>query len=420
MMCFVVRGEISSDRIRQLFDERVITLTDTKGKLVYQRLQQSWTHFLGYAFWRNDTQFTLVTHIRDYDYEGDLSLPNPCNKEELQKVWPKLAEAPWKTDQSPWEVLIVPNYSKSGKTEPHTLIIFRVDHIHCDVYSLIGLFRILFQSPFKTPKPSRNNRVLSTWERLRVILTLPYEMAEVFQLLFKGRRIGGRTSERNMFCSISSNVSVEVIKSIKKMHDVEFATVINSAIQGAVDRALKNAGKESPSKLDLAYVLPLSNHPGGWHLHATMVVAELPCNADTSTERLYQTQSILKKFDQALVPISSVYFGRLFSLVPSRIIRAYFLFVMKFGPSFGMSNFPTTLSKEYVDGLEVVDVFTALTSSESLGMVISSWGVNGQQRFNFFLDKSIFGQEESAEKIAAFFEEELEALQKVQYPVIQK
>ncbi|CAG7721432.1 unnamed protein product [Allacma fusca] len=409
----VVAGTISSERTRQLFQERVLYLRNEKGQLVYQRLQQSWTYFMGYAFWRNDPLFELSNHIRDYDYAGDLSLPEKCTEQVLTQVWSKLATAPWKSLQSPWEVLTVPEYYPSGKTERHTLIIFRVNHIHCDAYSIVTLFRHLYNTPMEMPKPTHNQKertVVSIWERLKLVLAIPYNMAEFFRSVTRGRVIGGLTSRENTHCSISSKIHVDDIKSIKNAHNVGYSTVVYSAVLGAVAQGLKNAGRDPQAKLDLAYVLLLPNHPGGWSCHTTVGVADMPCYSKSAKERLHETQRILMNSLSSSRPASVIYFARIISLIPTRIIRKISKFIKTFGPSCIITNFPPTLSKEYVDGLEMVDVFVALSVHESIGLVVSSVGVSGEQRFAFFLDKSIFGDDTSALKIAELFEQELETL----------
>jgi hypothetical protein len=243
------------------------------------------------------------------------------------------------------------------------------------------------------------------------VLTLAYTTIAHLQLILKGKNIGGRQANGSCHCSITNNIPLDTIKQIKNIHNVDFATVVHTAVQGAVARAFKNAGKEPPKNNAIFTVLPLANHPGGWNLHATFVAVELPCASYNTKQRLLESQCILRKFEKDLLPVSMNRFLKLLALAPSALVRGFLLIPYKWGPGFLISNFPTTLSKEYVEGAEIVDVFTALPLYDYLGIMISSWGVNGQQRFNFFLDKNVFGDTVSATKLAEFFEEELNALQ---------
>ncbi|CAG7825718.1 unnamed protein product [Allacma fusca] len=276
---------------------------------------------------------------------------------------------------------------------------------------VIGLFRVLFKSPTTPKKPSKQTEVLTISERFRNYFTLPYETAEMLFHVVRGRKIGRRFGDSNMCCSMSSNISEELIESTRNMHNVDYSSVVFSAILGAVARALKSSGREPPVTLDLGYVFPMQEHPGGWQSqHLNILFEEFPCKANSSQERLLEIQRVFNK-DRTLLVSTLFFYRRVLAMLPSRILRPMTQFVLKLGPSFIMSNFDVQLSKEYVDGLEVVDIFTGVSLSTALGMLITSWGVSGQQRFNFHLDKYIFGDETSAMKLATYFEEELEALQ---------
>ncbi|CAG7659390.1 unnamed protein product [Allacma fusca] len=267
------------------------------------------------------------------------------------------------------------------------------------------------------PKASRNNISWSLWDRLKVLFTLPYEMAKMFGIISKGRKIGGRTDGDNLHYSVSSNHSVDLMKSVKNAHNVSFSAVALSCVSGAIARALQNNGREPPKMLDIGYALPLVNHPGGMNVHMLATITELPCGAENSVDRLMKTHEVLRKINfRAILAAKALHdFLRLEAIIPSRLLRIMMMRGSNLGPSASVSNFPATLSKDFVDGLEFVDIFIALSSSTRVGLCISSGGVNGKQRFHFLLDKSIFGTESSAMKIASLYEEELEELLKHEY-----
>ncbi|CAG7821771.1 unnamed protein product [Allacma fusca] len=55
VLCLVADGEISATRIREMFQDRVTHLRDSTGELIFRRLFQNFTTFLGYLFWKCDT-----------------------------------------------------------------------------------------------------------------------------------------------------------------------------------------------------------------------------------------------------------------------------------------------------------------------------------------------------------------------------
>ncbi|CAG7823822.1 unnamed protein product [Allacma fusca] len=409
----VLPGDISSERISQLFKERVLNLKDSNGNFVYQRLQQSVARFMGYAFWKNDPNFLVSNHVRDYDYQGDLRLSQTPDEHEIQRIWLSLAGAPWKTKQSPWEYLVVRNYCHEGSTTPHTFIIFRVDHVFCDYYSLIGLFRVAFCSPFTTTKLSGNKSGLS-WKQLKSVLTLPYDISvKMCTNENKKRALGERQGSNNLCYNYSSIIHVDDIKRIRKNHGVAYNAVILSAINGAIARALSDAGTTPPESINLGYVLPLPDHPGGFNCHVTQSTMELPCGADSPKNRLRQTHDILVEGAGSFLPLILAYFLRLLALAPVPItstLERRILVPSKFLPSYFLTNMPITTHKDYVEGLEIVDVFHGISVTYGMGLFISSLGSNNKQRFFFNMDKSVFGEEASALKFSTYFEEELKAM----------
>ncbi|CAG7785922.1 unnamed protein product [Allacma fusca] len=118
------------------------------------------------------------------------------------------------------------------------------------------------------PKPSRNGVSSSSWKHLKLILSLPYAICKMVMTISTGSQlIEGRGSGKMQY-SCTSTVSVDVFKRIRRTHDVSFSTVIVSAANGAIARALRNSDMEVPENLDTDYTLPMPNHPGGLHFCA--------------------------------------------------------------------------------------------------------------------------------------------------------
>ncbi|CAG7825197.1 unnamed protein product, partial [Allacma fusca] len=198
-----------------------------------------------------------------------------------------------------------------------------------------------------------------------------------------------------------------------KNHGVAYNAVILSAINGAIARALSDAGVTPPESIKLGYVLPLSNHPGGFNVHVTQSTMELPCYADSPKERLRRTHDIIVEDAGSLLPLILAFFVRLMSLAPLPItstLQDKILVPSKYLPSYFLTNMPITTTREDVDGLEIVDLFHGISVTYGIGLFISSLGVNEKKRVFFNMDKSVFGNEASARKFPKYFEEELKSL----------
>ncbi|CAG7818774.1 unnamed protein product, partial [Allacma fusca] len=126
--CLVVNGNISEYRIREMFEERVIKLKDSKGDFVYKKLSQYWVRFYGYSFWKTDKSFNLSNHVRNYDYDNVIT-EKPTDEDKLKKAIEDILRTPWKSYQSHWELLVQYPFNRKSSSETivpnQTLLIFR-------------------------------------------------------------------------------------------------------------------------------------------------------------------------------------------------------------------------------------------------------------------------------------------------------
>ncbi|CAG7718756.1 unnamed protein product [Allacma fusca] len=408
VVCFVIDGRISATRIQEMYEERVINLVDSNGR-VYKKLSQFWVPFLSYAFWKSDPKFNLKNHIRDFDQ--DVGFSKPCDQSSLLEVLPKLMDVPWKSNRSPWEVLVVSNFQGPVATRSsQTLLIFRSDHMLGDFHCLLELFRVLFNSPFLTPGAKRNNRDLSFWQKLKFFLAIPLAFLTSAKFMLQGRYLGARRPGNGFICDVSKPISGDIIKDIRIHFNVKFATVLHSATIAAVAGAIENSGRAAPEKIDMSSVLPIPGHPGGLNNHMSLLVANFPCKSGSSVERLLGTERILKDFETASFPMACFFYGQMISNLPYRIANPLFNCFSHFFPSLFLTTLPTTLDRDFVDGAEIVDAFALSNPVTPLGMFIPTWGVNNQHRISFCLDPTIFKQPGTFSGLSQYFRREIEVL----------
>ncbi|CAG7733919.1 unnamed protein product [Allacma fusca] len=360
LTCFVVNNIVSEHRVREIFEQRVLRLKDLNGNLVYKRLCQYWVNVLGYSFWKTDDNFDLRNHVRKYDY-NNCNLPIPTDEPALKLVLPKLVDLPWGRNKSHWEILIVDSYklnylSSETTSKKGSLIIFRFDHFLCDFSSIIGIFRTLFQSKFNTPALGRNDRALSFLQRTRLALTFPYEVFKQSPFNKKRKCICSRKARSNLIYDVSDNIPVSAIKSIKDTNDVDFASVIQSAVNASVCRCLQHNGK-TPNTIDILSAFPVSKHPGGLCNYATTILEDFPLQFESSERRLHETSEVLKSISKNRGPITTFYLLQVLAFLPSTVINKLVSSTYKLRPSFFISIVPTTSSTEYFDGGEILDAF---------------------------------------------------------------
>ncbi|CAG7713153.1 unnamed protein product [Allacma fusca] len=255
-------GSFNIQVFRDLFFNRIISFKKDQ-EFLYQKLQQNWTNFLGFAFWRRDPYFNLRNHIRNFDYQGEMALPSPCNQADIVKLAGQFQDLKWLGNQSPWEILLIPDYL-SSKLEKHSVVIFRLHHILLDGYSFISLIRQLFQLPCEIPKCKLiSDAQLSKFECLALPLQIFYEIADYSVEIFSLRRFNFNCREGSSVCAVTEPMSIEFIKFIKNKFGVSFSTVIHAALAGAIQKALKDINEDVPESLNFAFPIPKANHPDG-------------------------------------------------------------------------------------------------------------------------------------------------------------
>ncbi|CAG7820444.1 unnamed protein product [Allacma fusca] len=410
LISIVVNNIVSEHRVREMFQQRVFQLKDSKGSLAYKRLLQYWTRFWGYSFWKTDEDFDVCNHVRKFDY-NKLGLPSPMNDSLIKTVMPKFGDIPWKPNRSHWEVLIVSSYefinNNKSKSVPQncTLIMFRWDHFLLDGLSTISLFRVLFRSEFKIPRPRQNQRKLSILERAGVLIYLPIHILK--PILFTRRPRSKRTEPGQLIYDFSEKIPVSLIKKIKDTHGVCFPAVGTSAINASIYRCLKEGGKNVPPSLDVISALAHPDHTGVMCNYGLLVTGDFPLEATSSADRLRQTDTVLKHISADVGISASSNLTVLIGLLPTPITLKLFSSVFKHGPSYMIAPLPITTSTDYVDDGEIVDVFGFALLRSGLEMAVYTSGSNNQHRFHFLMDKNVFGE---ASNIGHVFTEELKKL----------
>ncbi|CAG7816287.1 unnamed protein product [Allacma fusca] len=407
-------GQISPEKFQQNMEERVLNLRSPDGNnFLYKGLRRTWTNFLGFAFWTSVTNFKIQNHVRTYDYS---EIPNPCSEADIIiiKVLGNLAQRGWDSGQSPWEILIIPNVLVKGVSQ--TGMVIRFDHVLGDGYSLMGWMKKLLGSSFTTPNLQQNKaRALTAFEKLALFWKIPFDMAECSLMALFPRSISGYpkkgVTQEPLTVSISGNIPLDLVKLVRKKFSVSFVTVIFTVIVGAIGRALELSGQVVPEYLTGGVVVPLPNHPGGMTVHCSYLLAEFPVlRTQSSVGRLLEIQKVTTELTKSSAALGYLYMGRVISYFPTFIRQRLLKALVYRDLPLTITNFPTTSSKESMDGHEVLYIAAILGTPPSMGLTITTGGVNGRQRFNFSIHDNVFTTPEASMRLGKFVEEELQEL----------
>ena len=285
-------GQIQLDYVRQQFEHRILHVCDPEGNLLYRKLRQSWTQLCGYRFWKWEKDFSLKNHVRLYDYtEPQLAIPSPCTEEDLRRVTGTLITTPYAKGQSPWEMLLIPDYqfvNTNGETCIGSVLTLKIHHCLADGFSVFKLLYQLYNMNF--PALSAKFRQLSALQRVMrtavMVLSFPFD---VVKIMISARddpnywHIMDTKLSRQYVTLTSDRIPMATIKAIKNKHSVSYNTAVYAIIGGAISRFMKAAGQKVPKTMASYTPLPLPNHPGGLvnHWYAATTFDSFFSNVDT-------------------------------------------------------------------------------------------------------------------------------------------
>ncbi|CAG7826214.1 unnamed protein product [Allacma fusca] len=259
VICVTLEGAVPLERLRTLFQSRIMEVKDLNGNFVYDRFTWSWTFFLGYAFWKR-INFKLEDHFRSYDLTHELSLPNPCSEKDVENVLGGLCAKPWSPERSQWEILIIKNYlslESDGNTSLNTGIIIRANQLIMDGRNWVQLVRKVFDitSPLPTFKNKKSGR--SRFGKILLWFKLPFDYIEMSrELRIENQFAADLPFPPNLAVGLSNFVPDKDIHDLRSAFGVSHAVVVQSIVLGALQNLLEGAQIPVPEELTFVYPVP--------------------------------------------------------------------------------------------------------------------------------------------------------------------
>lgn len=260
----ILDGSITTERIRDLFDLRVLKCKRANGKLMFSRLRDTWTEFMGYTFWRPEHNFNVDKHIRQYDLQGELALPVPSYGTDLRRIIGPVTSLKWDSDKSPWEILVIQNYKAFGDNDQiGTVLMIRNHHALIDGRGIVTLMRQLTKCKYSVPEVDYKEPPLLV--KLLAPLKVPWDMAKMLVDTHDGLHAwhGPASGPREFVAGVTEAIPITTIKAIKNKLGVSYTAILFAAVAGALEKFAQKEGLSVPEKLGVYAPLPLPKHPGG-------------------------------------------------------------------------------------------------------------------------------------------------------------
>lgn len=285
----LVSGRISETYIKNLIQSRWLYAKSLSGKLKYPEFRQYIISWMGYMFWKEDTQFQLENHFKSHYMNGHADLEAfSASMEET------LLNKPFSRHTSPWECHVVyscdcefnddfktiRNCKTCGKKED-TVILIRIHHCLADGLSIIyAVFEALYGC--RLQKLSDENQVYQKvvpskqkhWSLFAKSKVIIFKLLEFFRglgfiLVFFLFRINRQSSLHisddkkswNQISVKSDRLSVQKLKQIKNHFKVSFSSLLLSCISSALSKQTNSRSQPGNKNMLIAFPSPLPGHP---------------------------------------------------------------------------------------------------------------------------------------------------------------
>lgn len=274
------RDQLDFEQVVREFNSRAVEKVDNEGSMVYPKLKQRLTSWLGIWFWTKDDTFDIKKHITCSTLNKDF-----VTEQDLRLVEEQLLSKPFTKRASPWEMLVVPNtrLSPDSSHRHHscpdfspafltTTIIFRISHILADGYSVKKLLEAVSTGK-ACPKLKINYPSKSLFQKFVFPFKFYFTMAEVQILSMMNFPFKTRDVEKSKVDSLQSSdvIPIETIRGIKERYGVSFTSVLISIATGTFRKlAIKN-GTELTEWMPCAIPLPKPGHPDGLTNHLYLI-----------------------------------------------------------------------------------------------------------------------------------------------------
>ncbi|CAG7836635.1 unnamed protein product [Allacma fusca] len=409
----IIHGRVSLEQFRSLVTERVINKKSEDGQGIYSRLQQTYTNFMGYAFWQWDKDFKIENHVRIYDYglkHPKMQFGNVCVEEDLRRIMGDFLSAPWTKNQSPWEFLLIYNFKTEEDHGTEKMVfVSRFHHGIGDGHSSAQLLQDmgLDYKPSAVPSYPKKSVCFRIFFFFIFPFKLCYDLADNFT---RSLDINTAWHPRNVelsktyYTSFTKPIPVSLVKEIKQKYQVSYLAVLYAATSGGIQRVMEEAGQKIPEKMACFNPVPKPNHPPGMVNHMMWIFTTLPIKQRSVVIRLKEIQKDLMDLRSSLTPIASDLIVGMFGLMPKNCRH---LIKHLINSAVMASNFPVPPDAPVFQDCPVPDViFGCGTSEVRCGANVFMIGLGGMQRIVVNIDKSVFPSEEIFKKLGTYIEED--------------
>ncbi|ODM98682.1 hypothetical protein Ocin01_07990 [Orchesella cincta] len=458
MAILIFRGVPDVKKCTEHIQKKVMEAKNTRGEYLYRKFTYYYENWLGFPFWKKEADFKLEKHFRQFDYKiktkptGANGVEESVTEDELLRYMGEIEALPFPKGQSPWEIMILPNYipregdlhkdyavpemtvtdwnDPNGNVEngKYFALVFRIHHAIGDGYSCMKMLMChICNEPLDTvPKaPIRHYNIFTRIVQYIAILVLtPYYHFNQFFVEIDSslwHLSTNQLAKKSHFVS-TERIPLESLKQVGKAHKVPMTGVFLAGLAGGIHNFLKLSGKghQIPKFMRAFSPMPWEDHPAfttnGLVNHWTVGVFGIPVSQDTPHKRLRACKKSMNRLINSPILVSN------FWTVPILLSAPNFMtsfWGTNWMTSMILSNFPGPKDTPTgFDGKHQLDnLFTFvphMRGSAGLGIMFPT--CMGNARCTVSVDTAILKDYSDAQFLVSLIDEEFRILRTLHSP----
>ncbi|QJR15185.1 WS/DGAT/MGAT family O-acyltransferase [Usitatibacter palustris] len=412
-------GALNLKKVRRIIEARF---------LAYRRFRQRAVQDSSGAWWEDDTDFDIDSHVHR------IALPGKADKAELEALVSDLASTPLDFTKPLWQFHLVDNYAGGGSA-----LILRIHHCYADGIALIQVMLSMTHTDARgsLAMPAADIETTSSggetefWEQILKPVTGALENAgqigkglleqgraiaanpqmatdamqeasrkgvdfigEVAKLALMGRdsptRFKGPLTARKR-CAWADPLPLEEVKIVGRALGCSINDVLLAMAAGALRDYLEEHG-DPVEGVEIRALVPVNlRPPGQGHSlgnHFGLVFLDLPLGMDHPLERLYEVRRRMRALKGSYQP--AIALGLLTAVGHGpRILQEQVVQLLGQNASAVMTNVPGPQHPLYFAGGRIAEQNFWVPQSGGIGMGVSILSYNGRIQFGVITDEGL-------------------------------
>jgi len=256
-----LKGHLPLSSVQNLFATRALDSRFPDGTLRYPELKQYPYKWMGFYFWKPETNFNIQEHILQLPQKQDEYL----TRQNIRRIVQDLHAKPFAVHKSPWEVLMA--YSNHPVEGKQTLYLVKIFHGMADGYSIVKLLvdHVAESDSSSNVKPKYYQRsflesiVYWTAFPIRAIYEFSFKAMEI--LLEKSPWYAPRKNRTHTVVGMGRPIAISRVKAVKDKFGVTFTSVVQGLCSLTMKSYMTTAKIPITERAICFLPFPMPGHP---------------------------------------------------------------------------------------------------------------------------------------------------------------